>query len=516
MELIRKNIHMERTKSYAIMQIAVEDDVNIPEGKPDVNGLHLKKAEFVIEEIKPGTGIVSFRGNLNYELLYYSADDECGLVPFQGKIPVEDRIYVQEVTAADNVQMEAVVEDLTVNLIHPGKINIRSMISVTACQFEIYDAELPTELRGEEDREYRHVELQPVQLMFCKNDIFRCKEEVTLPSNYPNIQQILWSTVTLGEVEFKASDRQLNLSGDIHLYVLYEGEGEGDTIRSYEKTLPFSGNLPCSGCREGGFPEVRYRLSQRELTIRPDFDGEERCIAIELVVDCNIRIYEEERIAMISDVYGVTGEIETQTETQQLKQLLAKATGKAKVTDRIRIKSGNVLQLLYSEGSICQKQQTVTENGVVLQGMIEIQLMYITGNDEAPYDSVQERIPFQYLLDIPGLGAEDSIHVHSELDLLQVVMLDSEEMDVKAVLSFSTVALKEIAASVIRQISVKPIDPEKLRALPGMVIYVVKPGDNLWNIGKKYYVPVDELRKQNHLDTETLIPGQKLIIVKHG
>mgnify|MGYP002509235698 CR=1 FL=1 len=29
--------------------------------------------------------------------------------------------------------------------------------------------------------------------------------------------------------------------------------------------------------------------------------------------------------------------------------------------------------------------------------------------------------------------------------------------------------------------------------LPGMVIYMVKEGDNLWNIGKKYYIPVDSL-----------------------
>lgn len=43
---------------------------------------------------------------------------------------------------------------------------------------------------------------------------------------------------------------------------------------------------------------------------------------------------------------------------------------------------------------------------------------------------------------------------------------------------------------------------------------MVKAGDNLWNIGKKYYVPVDNLREINELSSDELKPGQKMLIVK--
>ena len=42
----------------------------------------------------------------------------------------------------------------------------------------------------------------------------------------------------------------------------------------------------------------------------------------------------------------------------------------------------------------------------------------------------------------------------------------------------------------------------------------VKQGDNLWNIGKRYYVPVDTLRSLNDLASDELQVGQKLLIVK--
>ena len=50
--------------------------------------------------------------------------------------------------------------------------------------------------------------------------------------------------------------------------------------------------------------------------------------------------------------------------------------------------------------------------------------------------------------------------------------------------------------------------------LPGMVVYVVKDGDSLWNIGKKYYVPVDKIKEVNEMNSDEVHPGDKLLIVK--
>ena len=53
-----------------------------------------------------------------------------------------------------------------------------------------------------------------------------------------------------------------------------------------------------------------------------------------------------------------------------------------------------------------------------------------------------------------------------------------------------------------------------MSSLPGMIIYVVKDGDNLWNIGRKYYVSVNKIRELNNLGSDELQAGQKLLIVK--
>ncbi len=516
MELIKRNIHMDRTRAEAVTQFTLEDDVNLPENKPDVGTLTLEKAELVIDEIRPGTDTCTVKGRLAYVVLYHTSEDGSSLASMDGKLPFEEKIHLQGAAPSDTVEVEGEVEDLTVSMINSRKLNVQSLVTLSARVEELYDEEAPIAIHGEERVEYRRMPFQLAQIAICKNDIFRIKEEVSLPSNSPNIFQILWSSLSLGDVEFKAMEEKLSLSGEVHLFVLYEGEGEEHPVRSYEASLPFGGTLECHGCKEGMIPDIRCRLGQQELSVRPDFDGEERNIGLELVLDIGIRIYEEEKLELISDLYGVSNEVYAASAKTHLRRLLARVTGKTKVTDRIHVTEGSVLQLLHSEGAVTLEQQGTVENGILLQGSISVKVLYITGEDETPYGCARAQIPCQYTLEVPGIAPEDLGKVHAEVEQLQVTMLDGEEMDVKAVLCFSTVVFQKIPVELIRQVDVAQLDSAKMSDLPGMVMYVVKEGDNLWNIGKKYYVPVDAIRELNSLEGDELTPGQKLLVVKGG
>lgn len=516
MDLLKKNIHMDRISGVAVNQITLEEDMNIPENKPDVSTINLEKGDLVIDEIKPGTDSVNIRGRLVFSILYHSMEEGSNLTLLEGKIPFEEKINLQGVTPMDTVAVEGMVEDLTVGIINSRKLNIQAVATLNAQTEELYDVEAPIGIHGEEKVEYRKMPLTIAQIAISKNDIYRLKEEVSLPSNYPNIFQILWNNISLGDVEFKVMEEKLTLQGDIHFFILYEGEGEDHPIRAFETTIPFSGVLECHGCREGMLPDIRYKLGQKELTIRPDFDGEERNVGLELVLEVTIKVYEEEKTEVVSDIYGVTKEVGTVTNQANLRRLLAKVTGKTKVTDHIKIASGGsgILQLLHSEGTVALEHQEVVENGILLQGSMPVKVMYVTGDDETPYAGVQAQIPYQYTLEVPGIAPEDMGKVHAEVEQLQVTMLDGEEMDVKAVLCFCTTVFQNVPIELITGITVSDLDSAKMSSLPGMVIYRVKEGDNLWNVGRKYYVSVDSLREWNGLGSDELRPGQKLLVVK--
>lgn len=520
MDLLKKNIHMDRIRCEAVTQITLEDDRNIPDSKPDVSSINLEKAEVVIEEIKPGTDTVNLRGHLRFAILYHTMETGSSLVAFDGEIPFEEKLIMKGVVSTDSVTASGEVEDFSVGIINSRKLSIRSLVTLSASVEELYDEEVPIGLHGDGGKtdwlEYRKMPLQIAQIVICKNDIFRIRDEVTLPANHPNVSRILWSSLHLGDVEFKVMEEKLSIQGDIQLFLLYEGEGEERPVRSFETVMPFSGVLECHGCRENMLPDIRYVQGQQEISVRPDLDGEERCIGLDMALDINIRIYEEETTEILSDIYGVTKEVKIQTHRTNLNRVRSCVTGKTKVTEHIRIPGGSpaILQILHSQAKVCPEQQSTVENGISLKGGVQIKVMYITGDDETPYACVDAQLPYNYTLEVPGILPGDVGKIHADVEQLQVTMLDGEEMDVKAVLCFSTMVFERIPVELIGQVDVTEPDSAVMNNLPGMIIYVVKSGDSLWSIGRKYYVPVDKIRELNNLNSDELQIGQKLLIVK--
>ena len=520
MDLLKKNIHMDRIRSQAVSQMTLEDDLNVPDQKPDVSSLNFEKGTVVIDEIKPGTDHVNVRGRLIFNILYHTKEGGSSLVSLEGKIPFEERINMQGVASGDDVMVEGKIEDLSISIINSRKLNIQSVVTLNSWVDELYDEEVPIGIYGDEEVEYRRAPFPLAQVVISKNDIFRVKDELSLPSNYPNIFQILWSSVNLGDMDFRVMEGKINLTGDVRIFLLYEGEGEDHPVRTFEQTIPVAGSLECHGCQEGMIPDIRCSISPQEhgqqiLTVKPDFDGEERNIGVDLVLDIAMKLYEEENVEMITDIYGVTKEVEVAARPCTMRRLLSRVSGKTRVTDRVRARSSyGILQLLHSEGRVMIEDQEVVEGGILLTGSLQLHVMYITGNDEAPYGGFQTQIPYQYKLEVPDMEAEDMGMVRGDVEQLQVTMLDGEEMDVKAVFAFNTIVFRNMPMNILQDVQVRDLDTAVLNSLPGMAIYVVRPGDNLWNIGRKYYVPVDTLRSINRLDSDELKVGQKLLVVK--
>lgn len=516
MELIKKNIHMDRMGLYAGTQITLDDDRNIPDSKPDVNTLVFEQGNVKIDEVKPANEHVTVKGRLLFTVIYQTNEGEVALSSVSGEIPFEEQVIMSGVTGMDNIDVKAMLEDLNVTMINSRKINIQSVIGLELKSEDLYEEEAAVDIYQSEPVEYRKQPMELTQLAIRKNDIFRIKEEVMLPSNYPNVFDIIYSNVTLNDMEFKALDEKLSVQGEMHLFVLYEGEGEEQPVRTFENVIPFSGILECAGCRERMIPDIRYEIGHMEIDVKPDLDGEERVIAIEMVMDILMRLYEEERVDLLADVYGVSKEVDVTLKQAEFKQLMARNSGKYKVTEHIRVEpsDGRVLQIIHSEGKVEIDDTQVVEDGIRIDGSVAVKVMYVTGEDNNPYGSIIRQLPFSYTLEVPGIREGDVYSISPELEQLTVTMLDSEEMDVKAIVGLKAIVFRVHMQDIIDRIEVGDINPETLNNLPGIAVYVVQPGDSLWKIGKKYYVSVEAIKAMNNLTSDEIRPGDKLLIVK--
>lgn len=141
-------------------------------------------------------------------------------------------------------------------------------------------------------------------------------------------------------------------------------------------------------------------------------------------------------------------------------------------------------------------------------------LLALTADDGAPVTAFSEMIPFQVAADVPGLLDGGTYRLESGLEQISAVMLGGDTVEVKATAVFDILALGEQCEQVIEQVREEPVDMELLKKKPGIVGYVVQPGDSLWKIAREFHTSVDEIMETNQLAESVIHPGDKLILVK--
>ena len=70
MELMKKQIHMNRIKGRASTQITLDDDFIVPDTMDDMAQVLLSTGDILVEALKPGTERVQIKGKLEFQVLY--------------------------------------------------------------------------------------------------------------------------------------------------------------------------------------------------------------------------------------------------------------------------------------------------------------------------------------------------------------------------------------------------------------------------------------------------------------
>lgn len=516
MELKKKYIHMSHEKGRAMSQITLDDDYNVPESKPDIMRIITVKGEIHLEEVKAETGRVSLRGNLGFQVLYRSDQEGNGIAFLEGSIPFTENLNLDGAEEFDPVKVKWEIEDLNIGIINSRKLSIRSLVVFTAVMDEIRDEEISTAMENEEDYEVRKENVEALQLVAAKKDTCRLKNEVILPSNKPNIQELLWKNVQLRGLDTRIVEDAIQFSGELLLYVLYRGNEEEDRLQWFETTVPLQGEVDCSGCRENLVSYVGVDDITFEVEVKPDYDGEERMLTVDALAELDIKLWEEEEFEMLMDVYSLKEEVEPVLENIVFERLLMKNNAKCRATERLELEEHqeNILQVCSAEGSVQIDTHEISGNGVYVEGTVAVELLYITTDDEMPIGSLKGFLPFHQTIEVPGMEPDGRYELESGLEQLTTILIDNSQVEIKAVIDLNLIAFSSKNRRKIQEVNKKETDYESLQKIPGLTGYIVKEGDEIWNIAKENHTTVAEIMNTNELSSDQVKKGDKLLIVK--
>lgn len=531
MNLNKEIIHETRIKCSNTIQITLDDDYNVPDSKADIDSIIKEYGIVVHDDVKASGDRAQVAGKLKFALLYIGARQSDGRhmpVKMTGEMPFSESINMSEDVDGGNCTCTAVIDDLTIKAINSRKISVRAIISLTVTCEEMKDIMAAASVEQNELQDggsaiqVLTATQNYAQTALKIRDNLRVRSTVALPSDKPEIGEVIWEDVDVRNMNTRLTDSGVTITGELSIFLMYIPLDESMPVQWYDTVDTFEENIDVNGCNPELIGYIRHSPVSTNVEVKPDYDGENRDISVELVMNMDIKAYEECEKKLIEDMYSPICGISLEKSDETLYQLLIHNNSKCRASGQQSMASiGGVLQICNCTGTVQVDNMEVTEEGIVVDGAILANVFYVTDDDRSPMGSMKTAIPFSEKIMVKltrGQLPNVVYHVITGLDQLTAVMSGGGQIEIKGIVSVDVLCFVKNVVSVIGDCELCE-DEEGTRG-PAMIGYFSDGKRRMWDIAKKYHTTTASIKSMNPAATEQLSDssyvkrGEKLLLVK--
>lgn len=517
MNLSKTYIRVPMYKNGVSVQMTLDNDFNVPDTKPDIERLIQEKGTLHIRDVKPAKDKCIVRGELVFGVLYMGDEGSGQLQSIEGTIPFEETVNMDGLQEMDQMSVRWDMEDLRTGMINSRKISVRSIVVLHVTAERMGEEEVATAMEDGEDLWAQNRTCHLSQRCISQKDQLRIREEAAIPANRPNMMEIIWYQENLENLEMKLQDGGVLIRGQLSVFLLYRDETLENPVNDVELTVPVEGRIDFSNVTQEMIPDIKIHMDQLNLDIRSDKDGEARVVGVEAVLAAEMNIYQEETLKLLQDIYSPKITLIPERKQIRMDNLVLKNQSRCPIREKVHLGSEGVrmLQICHTRATVKIDQTEINEEGILVEGVVYLGILYIAADDRKPVNSAKAAIPFSYTVEAENMGEGDSYDIFPSLEQLNATMTDNDEIEVKMVISLDASIFKSEEIQIVTQVREEPLDFEKIEAMPGMTGHVIEEGDSIWTLAKKYYASPEDIREVNGLTGDELPVGQPILIMKN-
>lgn len=515
MELIKREIHNCAWKVKNTLQFTIDDTVNVPDSLMDMERLVLVKGNVVIEDTVAMIDRFQVQGYLQYQILYCADKDGNVFDSMIGKVPFVEYVNADGTKEQDYIEVHASLNDLTVTMLHSRKISIKSLICM---DYQVKENELfqaVTELCEMEQAEVLGGNLSMMSLQLQKREVLTVEEQVEIPASKPNIYQVIWKSVAVSKIQIKPADGYLLVTGNLGVFLIYTAEEEDAPMHYFTMEIPFEQKVTEELVTQDMISGSYLSLDQSHITVVQDESGEDRLLDIVVSFTLEEKLYGDETVSLLQDAYSPEVELKPIWKDFNVQHLLVRNCAKAKISDVVEMpKQQSILQICNVEGSVSIEETEKTAKGIMVEGVLSTQVVYLSKVDGGSIASTTFDVPFSYEIEVDGMRDAITYSIVPFFDQIAAMQINDNQVEIKAEVSLEVLAFSNETARAVLDMKVEPIDMERKKQMPGLIGYIVKQGDTLWSIAKDYYTTVEQMKEINELEQDVIHPGDRLVIMK--
>jgi hypothetical protein len=284
-----------------------------------------------------------------------------------------------------------------------------------------------------------------------------------------------------------------------------------------EHEIPFTEFIDLEGITDDSYCDVDYSITGAYFEAVEDSDGELRALSCEVSLNIDVDGFEKRDIDIVEDTYSPFARLELEKDIFKIEERISESK------DQVIFKQIIELPEEFPEISevfnvICKpslSEYTIENGKLAIDGVVSSKILFIAENLEQPIMCYEQELPVSHEIQLDRISPTMNCNIEMEVEHCSYSVISSKDIELRLTLGVDVKAVSQITVPLISVVEETPIDDKRSETIPSITVYFTQPGDNLWEIAKKYRTTVDNIQKINQDEALNFNkPGRQIIISK--
>lgn len=508
LETTRENITINKLVNEKKDIITIEGDIIVPDVKPDILSTIDAQGTVCIYKKEILDGKIRFDGCISLDIIYLADSEDDFTRSLSNSLDFTQMIDMDECKTGMTIKNRTNIKDIECKVLNGRKISVKVTLDVEIAIYSNEEISILKKIENIDNVQTLNSNIRINNLVGTGNCKAIAKDTILLNEG-DILGEILKTEVGITNKETKVSYNKVLLKADAIVKIMYLTDDKKTKIIT--STIPIMGFIDINNVSEEDMLSCDYEI--KNILIKPNIN-EKNSIYVEIEFEIECDAIDTIDVELIQDMYSPTNELEFTS-----KKVITTANKKiykniCNIKSDISIPeiSGGILYDTTVKPKLTNFN--ILNGKIIYEGEIEINFIFASNLDNNRIETKKYYLPFTFQMENNEINSNKNINTSINCIDDEFVIESNGIISCKISLEFELTMYDNINMSIIDKINIS--EKGEIQT-PSMVIYIIKPGDTIWNIAKKYKTTMQKIIDTNNLeDSDNIKVGQKLFIPRYN
>lgn len=503
--LEKENICINRQVANKKDILYVQGDVIVPDSKPDLLNTISTSGNVTVYKKEIMDGKIRINGNVNTYIMYLADNENDNIRGISTAIDFSETIILPECKQNMTVWIDTKIKNIDSKVLNGRKLNLKIGVEIQIKIFSREEIQIVNKINDDTIQMLEKKIILNSQVGEGSNN--SCLKDNISINNNDILAEILKAEVNLVDKDIKVSYNKILVKSEAEIKIMYLTEA--GLIKNVVSKIPIVGFIDIQNIKEENICDVMYEM--KNIIIKPN-SNDDHSIYVEIEVQISCMAYEEKEINLIGDLYSITNKVILKQDKINAISCMKQRKDICEIREKVKVnelENNNLIDVDIIPNIV---NKTFLNNKIMYEGELSLNFIYLN-DTSVGINSKIISVPFEYSIsDIENI---DNLQNEYEIEILknEFNVQEAGTIACNVDLGFNTKSYKNEEINIINEVNLELEDKIEDYSL---VIYLVKQGDTLWNIAKKFKSTVDDIVRINGIENQDKINiGEKLYIPKY-